>query len=102
MHTFSIALIVRLATNTRASNAVNRLTTLLLAGGGWSGSQADGVLDCLHACCVVDLVEWLRDVFVRSRRSSGDCDVKRRADYGKRFRLLMGKKYQRYSSLMQH
>jgi hypothetical protein len=55
VHTFGIALIVRLATNTRASDAVDGLTTLLLSGGG-SGSQADGVLDCLHDCCVVGLL----------------------------------------------
>ena len=66
LHTFGIALVVRLATNTRASNAVHRLTTLLLSGGGWSGSQGDGVLDCLHACCVAD---W----FV-GRLKAGLCD----------------------------
>jgi hypothetical protein len=60
LHTFSIALIVRLATHTRASNAVHRLTTLLLggSGGGGGGSQADGVLDCLHGTL---LCSWLLD-----------------------------------------
>jgi hypothetical protein len=56
VHTFGIALIVRLATNTRASDAVDRLTTLLLGGSGGSGPQADGVLDCLHDCYVVGLL----------------------------------------------
>jgi hypothetical protein len=54
VHTFSIALIVRLASNTRASKAVHGLTTLLLCGSGGAGSQTDGVLDCLHVCGVVD------------------------------------------------
>jgi hypothetical protein len=54
VHTFGIALIVRLATNTRTSDTVHGLTSLLLGGsGGGGGSQADGVLDCLHDCCVV-------------------------------------------------
>jgi hypothetical protein len=54
VHTFSIALVVRLASNTRASKAVYGLTTLLGGSGGGGGSQADGVLDCLHDCCVID------------------------------------------------
>ena len=54
MHTFSIALVVRLASNTRASKAVHGLTTLLLGGSGGAGSQADGVLDCLHVRGVID------------------------------------------------
>jgi hypothetical protein len=54
VHTFSIALVVRLASNTRASKAVHGLTTLLLGGSGGAGSQADGVLDCLHVCGVID------------------------------------------------
>jgi len=57
MHTFGIALVVRLASNTRASNAVHRLATLLLGGSGGGGSQADGVLDCLHGCCVIGLLD---------------------------------------------
>jgi hypothetical protein len=27
---------------------------LLGGSGGGGGSQADGVLDCLHDCCVID------------------------------------------------
>ena len=65
MHTFGIALVIRLASNTRTSNAVHRLATLSLSGGCGSGSQADGVLDCLHGCCVVKLlVDWEVCLFV--------------------------------------
>jgi hypothetical protein len=54
VHTFGVALVIRLATNTRASKAVHGLATLLGGSGGGGGSQADGVLDCLHGCCVID------------------------------------------------
>jgi hypothetical protein len=54
LHTFGIALVVWLAGNTRASKAVHGLATLLLGGSGGAGSQADGVLDCLHVCGVID------------------------------------------------
>ena len=66
VHTFSIALVVRLASNTRASEAIHGFTTLFGGSGGGGGSQADGVLDCLHACYVVD---WFVD-----RLKAGLCD----------------------------
>jgi len=69
VHTFGIALVVWLASNTRASHAAHGLTTLLLGSGG-GRSQADGVLDCLHDCCLVvgcQLIDRL------SRVSLGQC-----------------------------
>lgn len=43
MHTFDVALVVRLAADTRASNTVHRLTAFLL-----SASKANDALDSLH------------------------------------------------------